>query len=234
MATYGSSYSDNNTFGSDGAYHAALYGSEAFDIIYGLAGNDLIYGLGGSDIIDAGLDHDTVFGDAGDDTLLGRSGNDTLHGGIGSDSLWGEGDHDWLHGGEGNDYLMGGSGNDLLTGVQWDEWNAGQGEIDELTGGSGADTFVLGDSYEAYYDDGYSGSLGTSDYALIKDFNANQDKITLHGSSSDYVIGGSGVSGITGLGIYRLQSGSFELVGILQNVSYQSVSLTNSNQFQYA
>jgi Ca2+-binding RTX toxin-like protein len=211
-----------------------LSGTEFADIsIFGYEGDDLIYGLGGNDIIDAGLDQDIVYGGDGDDTILGRAGNDALHGENDNDVLFGEAGEDWLHGGRGNDYLLGGDGADLLTGVQWDQWNAGKGEIDSLTGGEGSDRFVLGDSYEVYYDDAWLFGLGQTDYALIKDFDPSQDSITLHGSSADYVIGGSGIQDVSGLGIYHKQSNSFELIGVLQNVSFTSVDLNNPNQFVY-
>jgi Ca2+-binding RTX toxin-like protein len=232
MAIYGTVYNDNGTIGSDGNLHSPIYGTDQAETIFGKEGDDIIYGLGGDDLIDAGADNDTVYGGDGGDTILGRSGDDALHGGNNNDVIYGEANNDWLHGGNGNDLLFGGSGEDLLTGVQWDEWDAGKGEIDELTGGSGADKFVLGDSYEVYYDDDASFGLGTQDYALIKDFTVGEDQIILHGSSSDYVIGSSPFPGISGSGIYHLQSGSFELIGLLQNVS--SVNLSDSSQFVYA
>lgn len=203
----------NGTNGND----SNLNGTESADIsIFGLGGNDYIHGNGGDDIIDAGTGNDTVFGDDGNDTILGRNGADDLHGGEGNDVIWAE------------------AGNDTLTGVLSSEWNAGQGEIDFLIGGSGADQFVLGDSFEAYYDDDSSFGLGTEDYAQITDFNPLEDQIVLHGSSSEYVIGDSGISGVSGLGIYyKTSSFEFELVGVLEDVAFSDVSLTNSSQFVY-
>ena len=195
------------------ASHPVQYGGAGEDVFFGYEGNDYMYGYGGNDYMYAVAGDDYMDGGEGDDYEYGYGGNDTLHGG------------------EGNDQLYGNEDNDVLTGVQASEWNAGQGEIDTLTGGSGADSFVLGDSYEVYYDDDWSSGLGTQDYALITDFTIGEDQIILHGSSSEYVIGGSPITGISGSGIYHMQSGSFELIGILQNVS--SVNLNDSSQFVY-
>ncbi|MBD2103658.1 calcium-binding protein [Leptolyngbya sp. FACHB-261] len=169
----------------------------------------------------------------GNDYMFGGAGNDYMDGFGGNDYAYGYEGDDTLHGGEGNDYLYGDDGNDVLTGTKASEWNAGQGEIDQLTGGFGADTFVLGDFAEAYYSDANSWGLGTQDYALITDFNPWQDQIRLHGSSSDYVIGGSEISGASDLGIYQIQGSSFELIAVLQDTSFWSVSLDNSSQFVY-
>ena len=75
--------------------------------------------------------------------------------------------------------MYGEGGDDILTGSNPSEWDSGAGEYDRLTGGSGADTFVLGDSFEAYYQ-----GLG---YATITDFSWEEDDtIRVYGSSEDY------------------------------------------------
>jgi Ca2+-binding RTX toxin-like protein len=132
----------------------------------------------------------------GDDYLYGESGDDT----VGASTHWDEGGNDYLDGGSGDDMLQGGSGsddlnggtdNDILIGVYdftapqnsiQPQYNAGQYEYDTLTGGDGADTFVLGNSVEAFYNnDGFSG------YAEITDFNwAEGDKFQVFGSLDDY------------------------------------------------
>ncbi|MCH2232293.1 MAG: M10 family metallopeptidase C-terminal domain-containing protein [Crocinitomicaceae bacterium] len=100
-------------------------------------------------------------------------------GGNGSDKITGNELDNVLIGGESNDTLIGGDGDDILTGSNPDYWNSGSGEYDTLTGGDGVDTFVLGDAWEAYYQD--------SGYALITDFNWQEgDQLRVHGSSSDY------------------------------------------------
>lgn len=89
-------------------------------------------------------------------------------------SLWGT---------EGNDVITGGNGPDRITGVPSAgsmPFQMGRGQIDTLTGGAGADIFVLADSRGVFYDDGIRDNLGTSDYALIKDFKVGEDKIQLN------------------------------------------------------
>ena len=109
----------------------------------------------------------------------GTSGNNTLSGYNGTD--------DFLEGNRGSDTLYGGSGNDVLVGTDPDYYNAGAGEYDRLNGGWGYDTFVLGDSYEAYYQG--------SGYAIIEDFNQAMDMIAVNGDV-DYQYRTTYVSGV--------------------------------------
>ena len=62
----------------------------------------------------------------------------------------------------------------------------GAGEMDTLTGGASKDTFILGDKNAVYYDDGNPSTTGESDFALITDFDPNQDFIQLNGSAENY------------------------------------------------
>ncbi len=92
--------------------------------------------------------------------VQGKTGSDTVSGTIGNDKIWG----------------MPNSGSDL-----------GKGAIDTLIGSSGADIFVLGDERGMFYNDGKARSAGTSDYAVIEDFNrADGDKIQIRGSLQSY------------------------------------------------
>jgi serralysin len=59
-----------------------------------------------------------------------------------------------------------------------------EGQIDILTGTKNSDTFVLGNEKQAFYDE-----FGNDNYALIKRFNDQKDKIQLHGNPENYVIG---------------------------------------------
>ena len=100
-------------------------------------------------------------------------------------------------------------------------------EIDRLTGGQGADTFVLGNKASYFY----VGS-GDNDYALIQDFNGHEgDIIQLKWNSADYVLGSISKGQITGTGIF-LSSDSNELVGIIEGIQPQAISLSQS-AFQY-
>ena len=88
-------------------------------------------------------------------------------------------DNDKLTGGKGHDVLNGGADDDTLNGTDADA--AGYFERDTLTGGAGVDTFILGETIQAYY-----ATQGIQDYAVITDFNHNQDKVQLYGVVSDY------------------------------------------------
>lgn len=204
----------------------------------------------------AGEGNDTVTGAATRDFVYAEGGNDKVTALGGDDGIYGYGGNDTLEGGVGNDEITGDAGRDVLTGVQASNWNAGKGEIDLLVGGSlnhfsynptnptvstdtDRDTFVLGDSYEAYYmGDGY---LGLQDFAIIPDFNPSIDNIVLHGQANEYVIGGipQGLSyqgaaiSSDSLGLYRWEQGGADLVAVLQNVNSSNVNLYNSNQFTF-
>ncbi|ELS00411.1 putative calcium-binding protein [Xenococcus sp. PCC 7305] len=143
--------------------------------------NDYLHGTHGHDWLDGREGNDTLFGYGGNDDLFGWSGNDDLYGDSGDDLLYGENGHDYLVGGYGHDTLSGGYGSDTLIGSDPDFFDSGYGEYDVLSGGYGADKFVLGDSYEAYYEG--------AGYATITDFNWNEgDKIQVHGSAHDYTL----------------------------------------------
>jgi uncharacterized repeat protein (TIGR01451 family) len=132
-----------------------------------------------------------------------------------------------LMGTAGSNNLIGGLGNDILVGIIPSQHNPGTGEIDLLTGSQGSDTFVLGDKNSTFY-----GGAGAKDYALIQDLNSPEgDSIQLKGSSNDYVLGSASAGQATGTGIF-LASDSTELVGIIQGVYPQGLSLSQPI-FQY-
>ncbi|MEA5505251.1 DVUA0089 family protein [Halotia wernerae UHCC 0503] len=155
-----------------------INGGDGADIIFGDAGNDRIFGGFGNDDISGGVGDDQLNGDAGDDLVQGGTGNDIVFGGtgFGNDTLTGGDGADTLIGGAGNDILSGGNGIDRLIGVEPSApgFEFVFNEVDTLTGGSNRDTFVLGAGTDVYYDNG-----GNSDYALITDFNINEDVIEL-------------------------------------------------------
>ena len=74
----------------------------------------------------------------------------------------------------------------ILIGVDPRSENPGLGEIDVLTGNFGKDVFVLGDGNQAYYNDGDDNNLGRQDYAVLENFNPEEDLIRLHGNLDDY------------------------------------------------
>lgn len=132
-------------------------------------------------------------------------------------SLQGSDGVDTIIGLTGSDIINGAEGADTLIGVDSNSPNPGQGEVDTLIGGSGRDLFVLGDKNEAYYNDGKNKGFGRKDYALIEDFNANEDVIQLHGNTEDYRLHELK----SGLGTVILweTSHQFEGIALLEGVS---------------
>lgn len=201
-----------------------IQGTSASDYLFGNATNDRIFAAAGDDVL---------FGGAGDDRLYGQDGADSLFGQAGSDRLYGGDGNDSLSGYTGNDILVGGAGNDVINGAgfAYDDFTGpqsfGDGDIDTLTGGTGSDTFQLwGGSarggVNVYYDSG-----STSDYALISDFNTNEDSIAL-ASNFTYSLGASPSNLPTGTAIYLDKGGTNELIAVLQNVSPDTLSLDGS------
>lgn len=231
----------------------SLTGAKETDHIFGLAGNDFLAGGEGNDYLYGSEGDDRLYGDAsgtslevgGNDYLFGGDGNDHLRGQSGEDRLFGDDGNDILYGGFGNDKLFGGKGNDFLVGAgingyYGEPYSRGRGEIDILTGGTGADKFQIGQPSVratqgggADYDDGDATTPGVNDYALITDFNQNEDSIVLAGfrwgRNVEYVLGASPEGLPSGTGIF-VQSGTEpnELIAILQGISPDSLSLSAS------
>jgi hypothetical protein len=99
-------------------------------------------------------------------------------------------------------------------------------EVDYLEGGKGGDTFVLGDKWNAYYQD--PGIYGTYSYGVIKDYDAYEgDKIQLYGEKSYYTLGTGYYSGNNG----KLDTAIYyqgDLIGIVESASNLSL-----NDFAY-
>jgi|GEM_PF-1508482 Ca2+-binding RTX toxin-like protein/subtilisin-like proprotein convertase family protein len=186
----------------------AINGNEDADTVSGGTGNDLLNGNQGSDMVEGGTgndicqggkDNDTVMGDEGNDVVLGNlgddqvdggdetdfihgnQGRDMLKGGTGNDICRGGKDNDTVIGGVGGDAIMGDNGDDMLIGADMNSATAGMGEMDALTGGAGFDTFIIGEKGKRFYE-----GDGTGGMAVIRDFNASEDKIQLSGSISSY------------------------------------------------
>lgn len=217
----------------------ALWGTDENDTLSGYEGNDYLKGKDGNDLLFGGADNDTLKGKAGNDSLFGQTGNDTIYGGGGNDSLYGY---------TGNDTLDGGLGDDLINGAGFSypdttaPQNFGVGEIDTLTGGVGKDTFELwgGSARAGGAVVDYSGG-GHSDYALITDFNLNDDTIRLTTRKGggfnppetvSYSLGASPHALPIGTGIFIDKPNGSELIAILQGVSPDTLSL-NGSYFSY-
>ncbi|MEO1182416.1 MAG: CAP domain-containing protein, partial [Cyanobacteria bacterium J06636_28] len=205
-----------------------IVGGKASQRIYGKAGNDEIKADGGNDRVFGNQGADKLFGNSGNDKLFGESGNDHVSGGSGNDHVSGGSGNDRLLGGTGNDRLVGGDGNDVLQGA----WRKTAPEKDVMTGGKGRDTFVLGTTFGTLYDDGKSGSMGLSNYALITDLKVSQgDKIQLS-NDHDYRLGSAPKGVESGRALY-IDNGAGqkdELIAVIQGSG--NISL-NSSTFKF-
>jgi hypothetical protein len=132
-----------------------------------------------------------------------------------------------------SDAISGSSGPDRLAGVSATGTSAtalGAGQVDTLTGLSGPDVFLLGDTRGVFYDDRNNGTLGTGDYALIKDFGSGIDKLQVRaGRSYLYTVSASGLSLYWDRNANGLLTSSGksqdELIAVLQGVT----SLVNTD-----
>jgi subtilisin family serine protease len=127
-----------------------------------------------------------------------------------------------LWGTAGSDAITGSTGDDRLAGTTAIAMGARQ--IDTLTGLAGADVFLLGDSRGVFYDDRSANNIGSSDYALIKDFVSGIDKLQVRANTSYlYTVSASGLSLYWDRNANRKlnTSGSSrdELVAVLQGVT---------------
>ena len=167
--------------------------------------------------------NDILRGEENNDWINGNQGNDLINGGDNQDTLHGGKENDTLIGGLGNDVLYGDRGNDILQGIDPDAINPGNGEIDTLTGGTGVDTFVLGDENQAYYNSGNSDDSGLTDYALITDFDINEDIIQLSGDLTNYQLIAAPEDLPSGTAIFLQTDGENELIAILEGTSNLSL-----------
>lgn len=126
-----------------------------------------------------------------------------------------------IYGTSGSDTIFGTAGNDKIWGVPASGTSLGKGSLDQLYGNGGDDIFVLGDSRGRFYDDGKSKVAGTSDYALVRDFNAG-DKIQVAGTQADYFQTMATINGVTGSALYydtnnnNVRDSRDELIGLIQ------------------
>ena len=209
-----------------------LLGGIGNDAMIGGAGNDTMRGGDGVDLADfaaAGVDMsiDLTTGRAtGDGTDL-LFDIENILAGEGDDKLGGNAAGNDLDGGAGIDSLNGGAGNDTLAGCFFGA-NGGRSEIDTLVGGVGNDIFQLGWASGRFYDDGNSANAGRADYVLITDFAVGQDKLQLDGAAAGYYLAASGVTGVTGTGLYAEQGTTDELIAIIRSANSTTLSAANT------
>jgi hypothetical protein len=225
-----------------GADKDRLYGEDGEDTLSGGIGNDYLNGGDDKDSLEGGEGRDRLYGGNADDTLIGGAGNDFLKGGDGEDFLDGGEGKDRLYGGDLNDELIGGSGNDYIDGgdgndeiIGVDRTTFGVGERDRLKGNVGKDTFILGDTERAFYNDGNNANAGKSDYAIIEDFNQDEDFIQLFAGEEDYYFGAIG--GSTGIYIDNDNAEGLtrndELIGLIRKGNFAEGMIDGSIQGFY-
>ena len=234
-----------------GVGNDSLLGGAGNDELTGGAGNDTLVGGAGVDCAnyeavtaalsvnlatgtatgdgtDRLVDIENVCAGSGNDTLTGSTGANDLEGGVGNDFIDAASGNDTLLGGLGNDALLGGAGNDTLTGCI-EGLYGGRGEVDTLTGGAGADIFTLAWSGGRLYGNGNASNAGRADYALISDFTVGEDKLQLRSDASGYRLAVSGVSGVSGTGLYAIQQGGTdELIAIIRSSNGTSLTADNT------
>jgi subtilisin family serine protease len=130
-----------------------------------------------------------------------------------------------LYGTAGSDTVSGTAGNERISGVPATGTHKGVGTIDTLIGNGGADTFVLGDNSRGrYYDDAKTRTSGTTDYAVVRDFGAD-DRLQLDGTPGSYVQRATSLNGVSGMGVFHDSNanGIFdsrdELIALIQGVT---------------
>ena len=215
-----------------GAGADSLLGGIGNDAFNGGAGNDTMRGGDGVDLADfaaAGVDMsiDLTTGRATGDGTDILFDIENILAGEGDDKLTGSSAGNDLDGGAGIDSLNGGAGNDTLAGCFFGA-NGGRSEIDTLVGGVGNDIFQLGWSSGRFYDDGNTANAGRTDYVLITDFAVGQDKLQLDGAAANYYLGASGVTGVSGTGLYAEQGTTDELIAIIRSSNTTVLSAANT------
>jgi hypothetical protein len=135
---------------------------------------------------------------------------------------------------DGPDIITGTSANEVITGVPTASSLRGRGTVDRLTGGGGNDQFLLADRTGSYYNDGDPSTDGSTDIAVITDFNAG-DSIRLFGSASLYQLSLGVYGGSAGLWIRILPTGGgvSERIGFVQSATLSSLNLSSASQFTY-
>ncbi|OKH28890.1 FG-GAP repeat protein [Chroogloeocystis siderophila] len=233
--------------------------SAGYDTLYGGAGNDILYGW--NDVLKGGTGNDTYYlyrnntvievANAGVDTIVSKFDENYTLGKHQENLILSEDDYyradnlngignslnNQIIGNNANNLLIGLAGNDTLKGEEGNDYLVGSfglpGDKDILTGGAGIDTFILGDFSQDFYDDLNNKTSGVGDYALITDFNPNQDIVRLSGAKSDYFLRSSPTGLPLGTALYKNkpQNQPDKLIAIIQS---QSGSLNlNGNYFRF-
>lgn len=191
------------------------YGSNTrMGIVYGEDGSDTISGSNNRNVVER------IYGGNDNDTLRGNNGKDYLYGERHDDTLRGGGGDDTLHGGRNDDELIGGAGNDYLKG--YDSSNNSNSRLDRdiLTGGRGRDKFDLAQNSAGASVNRNPYAQGRG-YAVITDFNRNEDRIRLtwRGNMDGFSLGVQDFNndGRDDTIVYYGSRNSDNIVGVIEN-----------------
>jgi Ca2+-binding RTX toxin-like protein len=187
-----------------------------------LFGKDLVLSRINLDLDDQIVDRGKFIEDltavegAGDLALRGNRLDNFIAGNDQANSLFGERGNDTIAGGHANDQIFGDDGNDLLVGAVYSGLSVGifKSQIDTLTGGNGNDVFrLLTQEGDLHYE-----VSGSTDYALITDFEPGKDRIEKETGSGGFLFGLPLPIGVTsGLTIYYKPLGeSPDLIAVVQ------------------
>ncbi|NJK60594.1 MAG: hypothetical protein HC918_10625 [Oscillatoriales cyanobacterium SM2_1_8] len=81
----------------------------------------------------------------------------------------------------------------------------------------------MGTTAGAFYNDGTASTSGTTDYALITDFNPAEDFLQIWGNRANYQLGSSPAGLPTGVALF-LKEAVPELVAVVQGVASLDLS----------
>jgi Ca2+-binding RTX toxin-like protein len=232
----------------------SLTGGLGGDTLEASGGNDTLDGGLGVDQMTGGFGNDTYIVDNSGDVIIEalNAGTDSVQASVShilganvenliltgapaingtgnalANAITGNAAANRISAGAGNDSLSGGAGNDTLAGCFFGA-NGGRGETDTLVGGAGADIFQLGWANWRFYDDGNTKNAGRTDYVFITDFTVGQDKLQLDGAAANYYLAASGVTGVTGTGLYAEQGATDELIAIIRSANATALNAANT------
>jgi Ca2+-binding RTX toxin-like protein len=200
-----------------------IVGSNSGDTLNTGAGNDTISGGSGNDTINAGVGNDTINAGGGINTVNGGDGIDTLIVDYSdNDNISSSGISSSFSAGVGTISVQKGSGGDIdrvdfsnierlqLTGTKYAD-NIGSNGIDTLTGGTGKDNFILTNYV----------TQGNNDYAIIKDFNIADDRVTLGAAATGFSLSDtSPISGVTGAALFK----GTDLVAVFEGLNVSTLN----------
>jgi hypothetical protein len=97
----------------------------------------------------------------------------------------------------------------------------GKNKITSIIGSVAPDIFSLGNHLTSFFNDEDNGESGINDYALIQDFEIDDDLLQLHGDINDYLLKPTTGELPDGIGIYLKTGVEDELIAIIEGIEDQ-------------